>query len=98
MNKWKVAFFACLGLLVSSTLYLGTLVIDSGISYTYQQVSLDDQVKANETLGKLIVAGAKEYTQKDLLHLLRQSDPEAFIVEEENKIIMGNVYFIFENN
>lgn len=98
MNKWKIAFLVCLTLLFSIIVFLGAMVINTGVSYTYQQESLDDQIRENEILGNLIVAGAKDYTKKELLHLLRQSNSRAFIVEEDNKIIMDNILFVFEND
>ena len=98
MNKWKISFFVCLFLLVISSTILIYNTIDLGISYTYLEVSYDDQIEANKVLGNLIVQGGKEYTQKDLLHLLRLEYPDAFIVEEEQKILMGPNSFEFENN
>lgn len=74
----------------------GTL--DEGISYTYLKVSYDDQVKANEVLGKLIVKGGQNYSQKDILHILRQEYPEGFIVEEGSTISMGQNYFEFDHD
>ena len=98
MNKWKISFFVTLALLLGSTTFFLYVILDQGVSYTYQQVSLEDQVKANEILGNLIVKGAKNYSQKDLLHLLRQANPKAFIVEDYNQISMGQVTFLFEND
>ncbi|OOE91919.1 hypothetical protein BZG76_08705 [Salinivibrio sp. AR647] len=127
MNNWKASFFVTLTLLVGSNLFwlysaidagitytyqqvslddlndahsfLGDLVVkggDAGITYTYQQVSLDDLNDAHSFLGDLVVKGGKDYSQKDILHLVRQSYPNAFIVEDGNKIIVNNVTFIFE--
>ncbi len=98
MNKWKVTFFIILiALILSNGFWLYT-TIDLGVSYTYQQASLDDVEEANKFLGELIVKGSKEYKQKDILYLLRQSYPNAFIVEEDNFIKINNVTFEFKNN
>jgi len=96
MNKWKVSFFATLTLLVGSNLFWLYTAIDAGVTYTYQQVSLDDLSDAHSFLGELVVKGGKEYSQKDILHLVRQSYPNAFIVEEDNKIMVNKVTFTFE--
>ncbi|MDF3127211.1 hypothetical protein [Rheinheimera sp. 1928-s] len=96
MNKWKVSFFVTSVLLVGSNLFWLYSAIDAGITYTYQQVSLDDLSDAHRFLGELVVKGGKEYSQKDILHLVRQSYPDAFIVEEGNKIMVNNVTFTFE--
>jgi len=98
LNKWKLAFFVCLTLLIiSSTVFIYN-TIDLGISYTYLEVSYDDQVEANKVLGNLILRGGEDYTQKDFLHLLRLEYPEEFIVEENQKILMGSNSFEFEHN
>jgi hypothetical protein len=96
INKWKWAFFICLSLLILSGLFFIYGVIDQGYSYTYLKVSYDNQVKANKILGSLIVKGGKNYTQKDILHILRQAYPDEFIVEDGNKIIMGPNQFEFK--
>ena len=97
MNKWKVSFFVCLLTLVISNLFWLYLTIDSGITYTHQQVSFDEKQESVKTLGALIVKGAKQYSQKDVLHLLRQIKPSAFIVEEVNTISVDGLSFVFEN-
>jgi len=97
MNKWKVSFFVCLLTLVGSNLFWLYMAIDFGITYNYQQVSYDENHEAVEALGSLIVKGAKDYSQKDMLHLLRQAKPSAFIVEEQNSISFDGIHFIFEN-
>jgi hypothetical protein len=96
MNNWKASFFVTLTLLVGSNLFWLYSAIDAGITYTYQQVSLDDLNDAHSFLGDLVVKGGKDYSQKDILHLVRQSYPNAFIVEDGNKIIVNNVTFTFE--
>jgi len=48
-------------------------------------------------LGELIVKGTQKYTKKDILHILRQANKDAFIVEEDNLIDVEGVKFIFTN-
>lgn len=98
MNKWKVSFFVTLTLLIFSNIFWLYSTIDAGVTYTYQQVSLDDLSEAHSFLGELVVKGGKEYSKKDILHLVRQSYPNAFIVEEGNKIVANNVTFTFEGD
>ena len=97
INKWKWAFFICLSLLILSGLFFVYGVIDQGYSYTYLKVSYDDQVETNKVLRNLIVKGGKNYTQKDILHTLRQAYPDKFVVEDGNKIIMGSNHFEFKD-
>jgi len=97
MNKWKISFFCCLILFILSSGYLIYAFIDQGISYNYLKVSCDEQDEANKVLGNLIVKGGQKYSQKDILHLLRQEYPKAFIVEDKNIISIGPNKFEFEN-
>ena len=98
MKKWKVSFFVCLVLLILSNLFFVYNIIDLGISYTYLEESFSGELEANKVLGNLIVQGGNDYSQKDILHLLRQAYPDEFIVEEDNKIIMGPNTFEFKND
>ena len=98
MNKWKASFFFCLAVLIVSNLFWLYVVFDSGVTQTYQQVTIDDQNEIINALGDLIVEGEKEYNKKDILYLLRKTKPDALIVEEENKIYYEKVQFIFEND
>ena len=97
MNKWKISFFVALVLLIATNCFWAYSALDVGITYTYQQVSLDEKSKAVEMLGSLVVKGGQQYTKKDVLHVLRQLNKSAFIVEEENQINVEGVKFIFVN-
>ena len=81
--------------MLASNAYLAVLVIDGGISYTYLDASYDSLNEENETLANLILQGGKDYSKKEFLHLLRQAMPEAFIVEEADKILVGSAVFEF---
>ena len=98
MNKWKISFIICLIILLISNLYWLYVAFDSGVTQTYQQVTIDDQNEIINSLGDLIVKGAKEYNKKDILYLLRKSKPNALIVEEGNKIFYEGTQFVFEND
>jgi len=97
VNKWKVSFFLCLLILIGTNIFWFLVTVDHGITYTYQQVSIEDQKNSISALGKLIIKGADGYGQKDILHLLRQSKPDAFIVEEGNSIIFEGSRFTFKD-
>lgn len=98
MNKWKISFFVCLSILLASTTILIYLLVDQTVTYSYQVTHIAEQAQAKKLLGNLVVAGAKDYTQEDFLHLLRQSNPDAFIVEEGHLISIEGVIFAFEND
>ena len=98
MNRWKTSFILCFTLLILTIFLAGYLLLDGGISSSYRQVSLDDQIEANKVLGKLVVNGSPEYSQKDFLYLLRMSFPAELIVEEGNIMSLGSNKFKFEND
>jgi hypothetical protein len=98
MKKWKPLFYACLSLLIISNLFWVFRTIDLGTSNTYQGVTIVNQERVVEILGELIVDGAKGYSKKDVLFLLRQKYPDGFIVEEENKVIYEGIHFEFAND
>ena len=98
MNKWKISFLICLVVLIISNLFWMYSLLDSGVSQTYQQVTIDEQDQVINSLGELIVKGAKEYSKKDILYLLRKSKPNEFIVEDKNKIIFEGTEFLFKDD
>ena len=98
MNRWKLAFLIAVPLLVASNVFMVFVVIDTSISYSYLQDSFKHHSQSESALGKLIVEGSKSYTQKDILHLIRQAEPDAFIVEENNTISFSGNTFIFKSD
>jgi len=98
MKKWKTLFFSSLVLLLVTNLFWFYETLDTGVSQTYQQDSIEKQEKVIGILSDLIIQGAKDYSKKDILFLLRQKYPDGFIVEEENKVIYREIYFEFEND
>lgn len=98
MNKWKVAFFVVLALMLVSNGYLLAQLIDSWVGYSYCVDSYNDEARRFDALGKLVVAGSGDYTQADILHLLRQTKPDAFIVEEGSMIHFEGISFEFTDD
>lgn len=98
MKRWKIAFFAALLVALASNGYWFTRVVDGAISYSYLNDSYVAETNRFDALADLVVAGATEYSQADILHLLRQVSPDAFIVEEQNKIFFEGIEFAFVND
>ena len=98
MKKWKVAFFVVLVLGLASNGILLYGLIGSAVSYSYLYDSYDAESRRFSALGDLVVAGADGYTQEDVLHLLRQANKDAFIVEEGNVLHYEGVSFVFEGD
>ena len=98
MNQWKVAFFVVLAFGLASNGYLMYLLVDGGISYSYLQDSYAAESKRFKALGELVVAGSGDYTKRDALHLLRQANRDAFIVEENDLVHYEGISFVFERD
>lgn len=49
-------------------------------------------------MGNLIVQGIESKSKKDVLFLLRQAKPDAFIVDEGDVVIFENIAFKFEQD
>lgn len=91
MNQWKEALFIVLILSLASSGYLFYHLMDSGISYGYLHDHYDAQSLQLNALGEFLVAGSDEYTRADILHLLRQPNKDAFIVEEDDAIYFEGI-------
>jgi len=96
-NIWRTSFLvAALLFIVSNGFWLYT-VVNQAISYSYLTDEYQHSANSLKGLGELIVKGSKDYNQKDILHLLRQANPDSFIVEEGNTIHSEFATFTFEN-
>lgn len=95
MQKWKWLFFSFLGLFVVTNLFWVFTVVDMSVTQGYKQVSLDAKTKAITMLGTLIVQESRRYSKKDMLHILRRTYKDAFIVDEGNVIDVEGVRFVF---
>jgi len=97
MNKWKASFFVALISLIVTNIFWIIVMIDQGISYSYLKDSYDYETKGQGILQKFILEDAMQYTQKDILSILRKQNPKAFIVEEGNEIHIENIIFEFQD-
>ena len=98
MNRWKLVFLITVPLLLVCNVFLIYTLIDTTVSYSYLKDSFKHHSQSESALGKLVIEGSKEYSQKDILHLLRQAAPEEFIVEEENRIFYSGNTLVFEGD
>ena len=98
MKRYKQSFFISLVILLLSNVFWIYVVIDNGLTYTYQQVTLNEKENSVKLLGELIVKNGQKYTKKDILYILHQEHMNAFIIEEDNLINIEGVKFIFIND
>lgn len=95
MKVWKISFFIMLSMFVVSNVFWINSAIDAGVSYTYQQVTLEEEHQKVNVLGDLIVKHGQNYSPKDILHILRQYKYDAFIVEGDDYIDFNGIKFYF---
>ncbi len=98
MNKWKIAFFVATLVAITSNMYWFMQVVDGANSYSYLNDSYEEETRRFKALGKLMVKGSADYSQADLLHLLRRAHTDAFIVEEQDKVFFEGIEFMFVGN
>ena len=61
-------------------------------------MELHSQKQAVSELGNLIVTGIESTSKKDVVFILRQANPDAFIVDDEEHVIYQNISFYFKND
>lgn len=93
--NWKRAFFAALVLLAASNLGWMYVMVDHGVTDTYTQVS-SQETAADLGVMKRLVPRAAPLTRTDVLTLLRQTNPDAFIVDDGTRVTIGGLRFEFE--
>lgn len=91
-NWWKVSFLIVVPILTGCLFYTAFSVIDSGVTLTYLEVSHEDTVQAYKALAEVF---PKNYTKKDLIFLLRKSNPNMLIAEEKMSVRSDAGIFYF---
>ena len=98
MNRWKMAFVVAVLAAIGTNAYWVTMFVDEATSYSYAMDSCREIGDRFTALRDLVIAGTAEYTQSDILHLLRQANPDAFIIEDGNSIYFEGIEFAFEDD
>lgn len=98
LRSWKFAFIVSVLLIIVSNAFWALIALDLAITNKYQSMDNYSKEDAIADLGNLIVNGSKDYSKKDIIHLLRQSNSEAFIVDEGDVVIYQNIGFTFKND
>lgn len=70
-------------------------LMDSAVTITYQQQGQKDLTEDLATLRALVPKAAPQTTRKDLVYLLRKSNNEAFIVDSDSSVSVGQLVFRF---
>ena len=97
VNRWKVAMIIWLPVSVCALALFLYALIDQGITLTYQSVGYSDCTQSLAVLNQLIPKRESIATKKDLLVVLRNQNPDAFIVEGKRSISLEQLCFLFSN-
>lgn len=93
--NWKRAFSAAAVLLAVSNLGWMYVVVDHGVTDMYAQV-VSEETDADLALMHRLVPRAAPLTRAEVLTLLRQTNPDALIVDHGNEVTIGGLRFSFE--
>lgn len=98
MSKWKIAFLVSLAAFLATNGLWAYLFVDQSITLMYTDASSREQARAIQDLGALIVKGGESYTKEDVVFLLRQAKPDAFIVDNGEVVIFEGIAFRFSGD
>lgn len=98
VKSWKAGFWFCFIVLLVSNAYWCLVVFDQALTNKYTEMELHSQKQAVIELGNLIVTGIESTSKKDVVFLLRQANPDAFIVDDKQQVIYQDISFYFKND
>lgn len=96
MNKWKIAFFSCLSLLVLVTMFSAYLIIDQGVTLTYQKEGYTDTENDLDQLIEIIKKS--DLTKSQIKNELKNHKLYEYMNFNSDTISLDRVLLIFENN
>ena len=94
-NRWKIAFFVMLGVSLLSVGYLAIEVVDQGITYTYASVSYEETQRSLAMMERLLPTLEGHARRAQLIELVRDQNPKAFIMATDSTIDVDGVVFHF---
>lgn len=96
MNKWKIAFWCCLTLLVAVTVFSVYSIIDQGVTLTYQKEGYRDTEKDLDQLIEII--NKTDLTKKQIETELKDRKDFEFMDFKTDTISLNRVLLIFDND
>ncbi|KPM49624.1 hypothetical protein AFM12_03250 [Jiulongibacter sediminis] len=96
MNKWKVAFWFSLTLLMFLVLSLVYLLIDQGLTLTYREVIHTETQQDLEQL--ILIINSTDLTKKRIESELLNFDQFEVIDFESDTISFNHIYLIFQKD
>ena len=95
-NRWKIAFWICLTLLILTGIFGAYAVVDQGVSLTYLQESHQDTEADLQTLVKLI--NETDLTKDEIKAELQNHRLREHMNFESNAVSLEKVQLVFKND
>ena len=95
MNKWKIAFWCCLTLLVAVTVFYVYSIIDQGVTLTYQKEGYIDTENDLEQLIEII--NKTDLTKKQIQTELKDHRLFEYMDFKSDTVSLDRVILIFDN-
>jgi hypothetical protein len=96
MNKWKIAFWSCLTLLVAVTVFSAYSIIDQGVTLTYQKEGYTDTESDLDQLIEIIKK--TDLTKSQIKSELKEHRLYEYMDFNSDTISLDRVLLIFEND
>lgn len=96
MNKWKVAFWSCLTLLVVVTVFSAYSIIDQAYILTYHKVGYEDTENDLDLLIEII--NKTDLTKNQIKAELKDRNDLEFMDFKTDTISLNRVLLIFDND
>ncbi|MDN3593456.1 hypothetical protein [Zunongwangia endophytica] len=93
MNKWKVAFWCCLILLVTVTIFASYSIIDQAYTLNYHKVNYVDTESDFENLIEII--NKTDFTKTQVQKVLKDHNNYEFMEFQKDTISLNQIKLIF---
>jgi hypothetical protein len=95
-RSWRTAFIIAIALWLLTAAGAAYSILDQAVTMDGLQVGYADTREAAEVLARLGPAVAPRITKADLLTILRQQHPDAFIVATDSTLAIEQLTFRFD--
>ena len=96
MNKWKVAFWCCLIVLILATAFSVYTIIDQAVALTYQKEGYTDTENDLDQIIKII--NKTDFTKTQIQNKLKDHRLYEYMDFKSDTISLDRVLLIFEND
>lgn len=96
MNKWKIGFWLCFVLLLTSLALGFYSIIDQGVTLTYLRQSYDETEDDLERLIKIV--NETDMTKKDIDKLLAVDTATVSVIPRGDTLYVGRIFLTFEKD